>query len=62
MITTSLARVASRADYPRNPYPLNDPDEVEALVYGFGVPPEPVLTQLQRLWWRLTQQGVRLPA
>ena len=37
-------------------------EDVEALAYGFGIPPEPMLTHVRRLWWRLTQQGVRLPA
>ena len=30
---------------------LNDADQAEALAYGFGVPPEPALTEVRRLWW-----------
>ena len=41
---------------------LNDADTAEALAYGYGVPPEPVLTEVRCLWWRLRAQGVRLPA
>ena len=58
---TLAERKSSRAGSPRNPYPLNDPDEVEALVFGYGIPPEPVLTEVRRVWWRLIRQGVRLP-
>ncbi len=41
---------------------LNDADQAEALAYGFGVPPEPALTEVRRAWWRLRRQGVVLPA
>ena len=41
---------------------LNDADTAEALTYGFGVPPEPALTEVRCLWWRLRHQGVPLPA
>ena len=36
--------------------------DVEALVFGYGIPPEPMLTHVRRLWWHLVQQGLRLPA
>ena len=42
-------------------YP-NDADTAEALAYGYGVPPEPVLTEVRCLWWRQHRQGLRLPA
>ena len=58
---TRAERKSSRADSSRNPHLLNDPDEVEALAYGFGVPPEPVLSDVRRLWWRLRRQAVPLP-
>ncbi len=41
---------------------LNDADTVEVLAYGYGVPPEPVLTEVRCLWWRQRRQGLRLPA
>ena len=41
---------------------LNDADTVEVLAYGYGVPPEPALTEDRCLWWRLQCQGHRLPA
>ncbi len=41
---------------------LNDADTAEALAYGFGIPPEPALTEVRCLWWRLRRQGVLLPA
>ena len=41
---------------------LNDADTAEALAYGFGVPPEPALTEVRSAWWRLRRQGLRLPA
>ncbi|MEE9290220.1 MAG: hypothetical protein V3U99_04325 [Alphaproteobacteria bacterium] len=36
-------------------------EDVEALVYGYGIPPEPALTEVRRAWWRLRRQGVLLP-
>ena len=41
---------------------LDDPNEVEFLAFGYGIPPEPVLTHVRRLYWHLNQQGLRLPA
>ncbi len=41
---------------------LNDADTAEALALGYGVPPEPALTEVRRAWWRLRRQGLRLPA
>ncbi len=41
---------------------LNDADTAEALAYGFGIPPEPALTEVRCLWWRLVALGHRLPA
>ena len=41
---------------------LDNPDTAEALAYGYGIPPEPVRTEVRHLWWRLIRQGVRLPA
>ena len=41
---------------------LDDPDEVELLVYGYGILPAPILVELRSLWWRLRARGVRLPA
>ena len=46
----------------RTAYPGAAPEDVEALVYGYGIPPEPVLTEVRRAWWRLIREGVRLPA
>ncbi len=40
---------------------LNDANTAEALAYGYGVPPEPVLTEVRRVWWCLRRQGVLLP-
>ena len=37
-------------------------EDVEALAYGYGIPPEPMLTHVRRHWWHLVQQGFRLPA
>ena len=37
-------------------------EDVEALAWGFGIPIEPVLTEVRKVWWRLIRQGVRLPA
>ena len=59
---TLAERKSSRANSPQNFYPLNDPEHIEALVYGFGTPPEPVLSDVRRLWWRLRAHGIRLPA
>ncbi len=42
--------------------PLNDAEEVEALAFGFGVPPGPLRSELRSIWWRLSAHGVRLPA
>ena len=41
---------------------LNNPGTAEALAFGYGIPPEPVLTHVRRLWWHLNRQGLRLPA
>ena len=41
---------------------LNDADTAEALTYGFGVPPEPALTEVRCLWWRQRRRGLHLPA
>ncbi len=41
---------------------LNNPDTAEALAFGYGLPPAPILVELQSLWQRLHAQGVRLPA
>ena len=41
---------------------LDNPDTVEALAYGYGIPPTPVLAELRSRWWRLRAQGVHLPA
>ena len=40
---------------------LDDADTAEKLAYGYGVPPEPILTELRRLWWRVISQGTLLP-
>ena len=40
---------------------LDDADTAEALAYGYGVLPEPTLTELRRLWWRVISQGTLLP-
>ncbi len=57
---TLAERKSSRAGSPRNPHPLNDPDEVEALAFG-GLPPLQIITDLRALWWRFRAQGVSLP-
>ncbi len=41
---------------------LNDADTAEALAYGYGVPPEPALSEVRCLWWRQAALGHRLPA
>ena len=41
---------------------LNDADTAEALAFGYGVPPEPALTEVRRAWWRLRRQGLHLHA
>ena len=41
---------------------LNNADTVEALAFGYGIPPEPALTEVRRAWWRQRRQGLRLPA
>ncbi len=41
---------------------LNDANTAEALAYGYGVPPEPALSEVRCLWWRHRRQGVPLPA
>ena len=41
---------------------LDDADTVEALAFGYGIPPASVLAELRSRWWRLRAQGVRLPA
>ncbi len=41
---------------------LNDADTVETLAFGYGIPPEPALTEVRCLWWRQRRQGVVLPA
>ena len=41
---------------------LNDADTAEALAYGFGVPPEPALTEVRTVWWHQAALGLRLPA
>ena len=41
---------------------LNNPDTAEALAFGYGIPPAPILVELRSLWWRLRDHGVRLPA
>ncbi len=41
---------------------LDDPNEVELLAFGYGIPPAPILVELRSLWWRLRDYGVRLPA
>ncbi len=41
---------------------LDDSNEVEALAFGYGIPPTSVLAELRFLWLRLHAHGVRLPA
>ena len=41
---------------------LNDADTVEVLAFGYGVPPEPALSEVRDLWWRQRRLGYRLPA
>ena len=41
---------------------LNDADTAEALAFGYGIPPEPALTEVRSAWWRLRRQGALLPA
>ncbi len=53
-------RKSSRAGSPHNPYPLNDPDEIEALAFG-GLPPLQIIADLRALWWRFRARGVSLP-
>ncbi len=36
--------------------------EVEALAFGYGLPPAAHLKACRTLWWRLRRQGVLLPA
>ena len=71
MSITSPTRAARHAktaldsvpdDFDADAHLINDAENIEALAYGFGIPPEHVLTQLRRLWWLLTQHGLRLPA
>ncbi len=40
---------------------LNDPETAEALAFGYGIPPEPALSEVRCLWWRQRRQGLRLP-
>ncbi len=41
---------------------LNNADTAESLAFGYGIPPEPALTEVRRAWWRLRRLGVLLPA
>ena len=41
---------------------LNDADTAEALAFGYGIPPEPIRTEVRCLWWRQRRQGHYLPA
>ena len=70
MVTTSPKRAASHArkasdsvpaDSDAVARPINNAENIEALAYGFGIPPEPVLSDVRRLWWRLRRQAVPLP-
>ncbi len=41
--------------------PINNAENIEALAYGYGIPPTPVLVELRFLWWQFRAQGVSLP-
>ena len=41
---------------------LDDAHTAEALAFGYGVPPEPALSEVRCLWWRQRRHGLRLPA
>ena len=70
MITIFPTRAARRVktaldsvptDFDATTLPILDSEDVEALAFGYGVPPEPVLSDVRRLWWRLRRQAVPLP-
>jgi hypothetical protein len=52
---------ASRCASPVPTAAAVDVDEIERLAYGYGLPSEPILSDVRRLWWRLRQLGVPLP-
>ncbi len=57
----SFANDASVSGKSRAPVQAIPECDVEALAYGYGIPPEPALSEIRRLWWRLRLRGVVLP-